>query len=93
MKHNVQGQNALRRSLQIDSFPHLQTSCTQVEQFHFPLGLLLFALTLQGPLQRTATAHPATQIVAYFDDINVVGPPAAAAPAFEALAMEVRTAG
>jgi hypothetical protein len=52
---------------------------------------LLFTLTLQGPLQRTSTAHPATQIIAYFDDINVVGPAAAAASAFEALAAEVRT--
>jgi hypothetical protein len=58
-----------------------------------PLGPLLFAITLQGPLQRTAAAHPETQIVAYFDDINVVGPAAAAAPAFEALAAEVRSVG
>jgi hypothetical protein len=53
----------------------------------------LSALTLQGPLQRTATAHPATHIVAYFDDINVVGAATAAAPAFEALATQVRTVG
>jgi hypothetical protein len=51
-----------------------------------PLGPLLFAPTLQGPLQRTATAHPERQIMAYFDNINVVSPAAAAAPAFEALA-------
>jgi hypothetical protein len=37
--------------------------------------------------------HPATRIVAYFDDINVVSPAAAAANAFEALSIEVRTAG
>jgi hypothetical protein len=40
-----------------------------------------------------ATAHPAAQIVAYFDDINVVGPAAAAANAFEALPIGVRTTG
>jgi hypothetical protein len=48
---------------------------------------------LQGPLYGAATPHPAAQIVLYFDDINVVGLVAAAAPAFEALAMEVRTPG
>jgi hypothetical protein len=58
-----------------------------------PLNLLLFAFTLEGHLQRVATAHPAAQIVTYFDDITVVGPAAVAAYAFEALSMEVRTVG
>jgi hypothetical protein len=58
-----------------------------------PLGPLLFAFTLHGPLTRTAASHPATQIIAYFDDINIVGPAAAADPAFEALAAAVRTVG
>jgi hypothetical protein len=38
-------------------------------------------------------AHSAAQIVAYFDDTNVVGPAAAAAHLFEALSIEVRIAG
>jgi hypothetical protein len=37
-------------------------------------------------------AHPAAQIVVYCDDINVVGPAADAANAFEALSIEVCTA-
>jgi hypothetical protein len=35
----------------------------------------------------------ATHLLRIFDDINVVGPAAAAAHAFEALSIEVRTAG
>jgi hypothetical protein len=59
-----------------------------------PLAPLLFAPTLQGPPQRAATARPAAQIVDNFDDIDVVGPSAAAAAhAFEALSIKVRTAG
>jgi hypothetical protein len=58
-----------------------------------PLGPVLFALTLQGPLHRTATAHPATQIVATFKDINILGLAKAAALAFEALATENRAMG
>jgi hypothetical protein len=38
-------------------------------------------------------AHPAAQIVACFDEINIVGPAAAAVKLFEGLSMEVRTAG
>jgi hypothetical protein len=72
-----------------DFSPVLSTSVVQQGD---PLGPLLFALTLQGPLQRVAKALPAAQIVAHFDDINVVSPAAAAANAF-ALSIEVRTAG
>jgi hypothetical protein len=43
--------------------------------------------------ERTAAARPATKVVAYFQDINVVGPALAAAPAFEALAADVRKKG
>jgi hypothetical protein len=73
-----------------DSAPILSTS--SVEQGD-PLGPLLFALTLHGPLTRTAASHPDTQIIAYFDDINIVGPAAAAAPAFDSLAAVARTVG
>jgi hypothetical protein len=38
-------------------------------------------------------AHPAVQIVAHFHDINVVGLAEAAANAFEAPSIEVRTVG
>jgi hypothetical protein len=57
------------------------------------LGPLSFTLTVQVPHQRTATAHPATQIIACCDDINVVDPAASADPAFETLATEMRTVG
>jgi hypothetical protein len=40
-----------------------------------------------------ATAHQAAQIVAYFDDINIVGPAADAANVFEPFSIVVRTAG
>jgi hypothetical protein len=78
------------RGVPDNSAPVLSTS--DVKQGD-TLGPPTFALTLQGPLQRTATAHSATQIVAYYHDINVVGPAAAAAPTFEAVAMEEQTAG
>jgi hypothetical protein len=73
-----------------DSSPVLSSSGVKQGD---PLGPRLFALKLQGPLQRVATAHPAAQSFAYFDDINVVGTAAAAARPFEALSIEVRTAG
>jgi hypothetical protein len=57
-----------------------------------PLGLLLFTLTLIELLHRVATAHLAAQIVAFFDDNNFFGPAAAAAHAFQALSIGVRTA-
>jgi hypothetical protein len=78
------------RGVPDNSTPVLSTSGVKQGD---PLRPLLFALTLEGRLQRTATAHPATQIIAFFDDINVVGPAVAAASAFEALATEVRTVG
>ncbi len=40
-----------------------------------PLGPLLFALALQGPLERVQASVPAVSTVAYLDDINVVGRP------------------
>jgi hypothetical protein len=39
-----------------------------------------------------AVAHPAAELVAHFDDINVVGPAKSAAHAFEALSIEGRAA-
>lgn len=38
-----------------------------------PLGPLLFALALQGPLLATAAAVPGASMGAYLDDINIVG--------------------
>jgi hypothetical protein len=54
---------------------------------------LLFALMRQGPLRRTATAHPETEVVAFFSGISIVSQATASAPAFEALAMQVRSVG
>ena len=67
--------------------------CTSGVQQGDPLGPLLFALALQGPLEAVAQDHPAVRLVAYFDDINIVGPPQSACEAFEALSAQVRAIG
>jgi hypothetical protein len=89
------GRTAARREIFTQGAPHDSSPVlsTSVVKQGDPLAPLVFALKLQGPLQRVVTAHPAAQIVAYLDDINVVRPAAAAAHAFEAPSTEVRTAG
>jgi hypothetical protein len=57
------------------------------------LGPLLFALKLQGHLERVAAAHPSAQIAAYFEGVNDLGPASSAVQAFDELAAEVRTLG
>jgi hypothetical protein len=50
-----------------------------------PCGPLLFALALQGPLERVRDAFPDVRVVAYADDVHLQGPPAAAVEAFRLL--------
>ena len=38
-----------------------------------PMGPLLFALAMQGPLERAQAAAPTAVVVAYADDVNIVG--------------------
>jgi hypothetical protein len=58
-----------------------------------PLGPLLFALAIVGPLHTVAAVHPQAHVVAYFDDINVVGPVDSAVRAFVRLTTEVLSVG
>jgi hypothetical protein len=50
-----------------------------------PCGPLLFALALQGPLERMRDAFPDFRVVAYADDVHLQGPPEAAIKAFRLL--------
>ncbi len=50
-----------------------------------PLGPLLFALALQGPLERAAQAVPEAPEVAYLDDMTIVGRPPAVRRAVQQL--------
>jgi hypothetical protein len=58
-----------------------------------PLGSLLFALALLGPLRTVAATHPGAHDVVYFDAINVVGPADSAVRAFNRLTTEVLSVG
>ena len=59
-------------------------SCCGVRQGD-PLGPLLFALAMHGPLTKAAAAVPSAHFIAYLDDCNVVGPPDAVRRAFRQL--------
>jgi hypothetical protein len=48
-------------------------------------GLLLFALALQGSLERVRDTFPNVCVVAYADDMHLQGPPEAAIEAFQLL--------
>ncbi len=48
------------------------------------------SLALQGPLEATQAAHPQAQIIAFFDDIHLVGKPQHVVPAFATLVEEVK---
>jgi hypothetical protein len=50
-----------------------------------PLGPLLFALALQGPLEKAAETVRDAPIVAYLDDMTIVGRPAAVRRVFQQL--------
>jgi hypothetical protein len=50
-----------------------------------PLGPLLFALALQGPLEKAAETVLDAPIVAYLDDMTIVGRPAAVRRVFQQL--------
>jgi hypothetical protein len=50
-----------------------------------PCGPLLFALALQGPLERVLDAFTDVRVVAYADDVHLQGPPEAAVEAFRLL--------
>ena len=50
-----------------------------------PLGPLLFALALQGPLEKAVQAGPQAPNVAYLDDMTIVGRPAAVRRVFQQL--------
>jgi hypothetical protein len=50
-----------------------------------PLGPLLFALALQGPLENAAETMLDAPIVAYLDDMTIVGRPAAVCLLFQHL--------
>jgi hypothetical protein len=60
------------------------TSQSGVRQGDF-CGPLLFALALQGPLERVREAFPDVRVVAYADDVHLQGPPEAAIEAFRLL--------
>jgi hypothetical protein len=53
-----------------------------------PLGPLLFALALQGPLEKAAAAEPQAPPIAYLDDVSVVGRPADVQRLFQRLCGE-----
>lgn len=50
-----------------------------------PLGPLLFALALQGPLESAAQAEPGAPPLAFLDDMTIVGRPAAVQRVFHRL--------
>jgi hypothetical protein len=50
-----------------------------------PCGPLLFALALQGPLERVREAFPDVRVVPYADNVHLQGPPEAAIEAFRLL--------
>jgi hypothetical protein len=50
-----------------------------------PCGPLLFALALQGPLERVRDAFPDVRVVAHADDVHLQGPTEAAIEAFRLL--------
>ena len=50
-----------------------------------PLGPLLFAITLQGPLEEVSAAHPDANLLAYMDDTYAHGRPSALPGAITAL--------
>ncbi|CAI5488912.1 unnamed protein product, partial [Closterium sp. Naga37s-1] len=58
-----------------------------------PLGPLLFAAAIQPTLQSTATLLPEVAIVAYADDITIVGPRDAAYDAFINVTRELTSLG
>ena len=53
-----------------------------------PMGPLLFALALQGPLQVIAAQHPDSRPIAYADDTSLQGTPDQVVAAFRALTAE-----
>ena len=71
------------------SGPPLLASRTGVRQGD-PIGPLFFALTLQPALEAVQAAHPDVAVVAYADDVFLVGAPADLPAAFRLL---VRLAG
>ncbi|CAI6005639.1 unnamed protein product [Closterium sp. NIES-65] len=58
-----------------------------------PLGPLLFAVAIQPTLLSTATLLPGVTVVAYADDITIVGPRDAAYEAFKNITRELRGLG
>ena len=58
-----------------------------------PLGPLLFAAGLQDVLTRLHSRLPGVTILAYLDDITLIGPPALVAAAFEWLVRELALLG
>lgn len=58
-----------------------------------PLGPLLFALTLQGPLERLDERVPAAAPLALHDDVSIQGPPDALGDACKVLIEEVAPLG
>ena len=58
-----------------------------------PLGMLLFELAMQQPLERTRDAAPGVAVVALADDVNLVGRVDVLRTAFRALQGEQGAAG
>ena len=58
-----------------------------------PLGTLLFALTLQGPLEHTQQLHPNARFLALHDDVHVHGKPSELAAGVAALRERAQSIG
>ncbi|CAI5520620.1 unnamed protein product [Closterium sp. Naga37s-1] len=72
--------------------PRGRSSSRRVRQGD-PLGPLLFAAAIQPTLLGTAMLQPEVAVVAYADDITIVGPRGAALEAFETITRGLATVG
>ena len=58
-----------------------------------PLGPFYFCLGIHPLLERVAAAHPDCIVIAYMDDVHILGPPGSACAAFDLISQELGTVG